>query len=479
MKKGAFAVFGFLFLYTVAFCQALRPGFDKAEYVALLKVSAQFGSAAYARELSPPQGYRMIYRSPAMGLDNQWDFWQSDNGAGIISIRGTTQKETSWLANFYAAMVPAKGTLQISKTQTFRYNLSDNPRAAVHAGWLVSTGFLAGDMLPKIDSAYKSGLRNIYITGHSQGGAIAFLLTAYLRQLQKAGTLPGDLRFKTYCSAGPKPGNLYFAFDYEAATQAGWAYNVVNAADWVPQSPFSVQTVADFAAINPFINANTLIKQQKWPKRWILNIAYNRLNKPSKQTADQYKKYLGGYVAKSIQKVLVGFKEPVYANTSDYVRTGNTIVLMPHEDYYRKFPQDQNKLFVNHFHQPYLYLTEQLDIDGNSTTALLPDGTWELTNIEGGQADTLFARNRPSLRFDRNSQRISGNTGCNNFNAALQIEGSTLRIPEPIATTRMACEGKGEQLFLQTLTKANAYSLEGDKLTLLRDGYSVLQFAKK
>lgn len=478
MKK---TFFGFLFLWSnfILQAQSFRPGFDKQEYIDLMKVSAQFGDSAYAAQLSPPQDYRMIYRSPAMGLDNRWDLWQTDNGADVISIRGTTQKEISWLENFYAAMVPAKGTLQLSKTQTFRYNLSDNPRAAVHVGWLLATGFLANDMLPKIDSAYKAGQRNFYITGHSQGGAIAFLLTAYLYQLQKAGTLAKDIRFKTYCSAGPKPGNLYFAYDYEALTQQGWAYNVVNAADWVPQSPFSVQTVADFADVNPFANASAIIKKEKWPKRWVLNIAYNRLNKPSKETAERYQKYLGGYVAKSIRKALDGFKEPVYAATSDYVRTGATITLLPRDDYYQKFPQDKNKVFVNHFHQPYLYLVNQLNLETTSTAALLPEGDWELTGIEGGNTDSLFTRNKPYLRFDANNQRISGNTGCNNFNAAVQTENNKLRIPGPIATTRMACEGAGEQLFLQALANANGYTLDGDKLLLVQDGKMLLRFAKK
>lgn len=131
-------------------------------------------------------------------------------------------------------MVPAKGTLKISKDFVFDYHLSDDSRATVHTGWLIATAFLSRDMLPKIDSLYKTGHKEFYIMGHSQGGAIAYLLTSLLLKMQKNGQLPNDIQFKTYCSAAPKPGNLYFAYDYENMVKTGWALTVTNEADWVP-----------------------------------------------------------------------------------------------------------------------------------------------------------------------------------------------------------------------------------------------------
>ncbi|HEY0678130.1 MAG TPA: lipase family protein [Chitinophagaceae bacterium] len=357
---------GLLLLFYTAQSQ-LKPGFDKEEYISLMKVSAQFGDSAYASLIPPPAGYELIYRSPVMGLDNRWDLWKSNKGDGIISIRGTTTRQVSWLANFYAAMVPAEGELQLSETEKFKYRLATDPRAAVHIGWLVGTGFLSKDILPKIDSAYKSGTRNFYILGHSQGGAIAFLLTAYLHHLQKQQLLPGDIRFKTYCSAGPKPGNLYFAYEYETMTQGGWAFNIVNPVDWVPQTPFSVQTLEDFAQINPFVNAKVFLKKQKWPSRWALNHAYGRLTKPSRKALKNYKKYLGNYVSKAVGKNLKGYAPPAYFNSNDYVRTGNTIVLSPDADYFQKFVQDPKKIFINHLHQPYLFLASQLNADPSLT----------------------------------------------------------------------------------------------------------------
>jgi len=360
MKKAASILF--LLITCSAYSQGLKPGFNKAEYASFLKLSTLFSDSS-SRSYTADKGYRLLYRSPEIGLDNRWALWQDDAGTLIICIRGTTKKNISWLANFYAAMVPAKGELKLSETETFSYQLAENPQAAVHTGWLVSTGFLAKDILSKIDSCYKKGIRDFYIMGHSQGGAIAYLLTAYLYQLQKQKALPAVIRFKTYCSAAPKPGNLYFAYEYEAMTQGGWAYNVVNAADWVPQTPFSVQTLDDLAEINPFENTGTAIKKQGWPKRWILSYAFKRVTKPGKKAVKRYKKYLGDYVSKEVKKAIPGFEPPQYFNSSDYVRTGTTITLLPDENYYKRFPQDKDKIFVNHRYEPYIYLLKQLDFD--------------------------------------------------------------------------------------------------------------------
>lgn len=180
------------------------------------------------------------------------------------------------------------------------------------------------------------------IMGHSQGGAIGFLLTAHLLSLQKRDMLPSDIQFKTYCSAGPKPGNLYFAYDYEAITQQGWAYNVVNSADWVPEVPVSIQTVEDFNVVNPFTNIKVTIKKQKFLTRVVMNHAYNKLYKPTKRAQRNYQKILGDITSRSVQKVVPRFVPPKYYSSSDNVRTGTTIVLQPDEEYYTYDQKNKN-----------------------------------------------------------------------------------------------------------------------------------------
>jgi hypothetical protein len=49
----------------------------------------------------------------------------------VINLRGTTLNAVGWLENFYAAMVPARGELQVTKEYTFKYDLAANPKAAV------------------------------------------------------------------------------------------------------------------------------------------------------------------------------------------------------------------------------------------------------------------------------------------------------------------------------------------------------------
>lgn len=105
----------------------LKPGFDKAEYHELLLVSGQSsGIEAYIKKAEKPQQHTMMYRAPLTGLDNRWDLWMREDGVVTISIRGTTAAAESWLANFYAAMVPAEGTLHLSDSSSFSYRLSEH-----------------------------------------------------------------------------------------------------------------------------------------------------------------------------------------------------------------------------------------------------------------------------------------------------------------------------------------------------------------
>jgi hypothetical protein len=366
MKK-KFISCGLILVLIIICCnvnsQSLQPGFDKNEYKNLLCMSARISSdTTYLKDIPEPIGFNRVYQSPVMGLDNLWNLWiDTNNKTAVISIRGTTVKQESWLANFYAAMVPAEGSLILGKQDKFAYKLAENPKAAIHIGWLISMSYLSKDILPKLDSCYTNGIKNFILMGHSQGGAITYLLTAYLYQLQKENKIPTDIRFKTYCSAGPKPGNLFFAYDYENITKNGWAYNVINSADWVPETPISIQTLNDFNNTNPFINAKTALRKQKFPKNILLRYVYNQLDKPTKKAQRKYEKYLGKMASKMIRNTLPNFTPPHYYKSNYYVRTGATIVLKPDEEYYKIYPDDEKKVFVHHFHPPYLYLIDKYE----------------------------------------------------------------------------------------------------------------------
>jgi len=256
-------------------------------------------------------------------------------------------------------MVPARGELLLTSTDTFKYCLAPDSSAAVHVGWLLSMAILSKDIVPKIDSLYNSGIKNFLLMGHSQGGAINFLLTAYLYSLQRQGRLPDDIRFKAYCSAAPKPGNLYFAYYYENITKNGRAFNVVNSADWVPETPISIQTLDDFNSTNLFKNAKGEIKKKKFPQNIVLKSVYNKLDKPTRKAQREYEKYLGEMTSKFIVKKIPGFVPPEYFVSNNYVRTGKTVVLFADEDYYKEFPKTTTKLEMHHNFKPYLYLLEK------------------------------------------------------------------------------------------------------------------------
>ncbi len=347
-----------MFSAKTAQAQSLKPGFDKAEFTELLKMTAhQIDTPWKKGHISLPENYQLAYRSEVTGLDNRWDLWmRNDHMLGVIEVRGTTGKNISWLENFYSAMIPATGQIRLSDTFTFHYHLSDNPRAAVHIGWTIGLGFMSESIVTQIKKQYAAGVHQFIIAGHSQGGAIAYLLTSYLYDLRASGKLPRDIVFKTYCSAAPKPGNLYYAYSYEQITRDGWAYNVINPADWVPQTPFSVQTINEQPAVNPFTGARKSIHSMGFPKAMVIGYMYGRLDGGTRKAQRRFEKYLGNMAGKLVQKALPGYKQPALYSSADYVRTGNMITLSPDAEYYRRFPDTSSNVFIHHLISPYYYL---------------------------------------------------------------------------------------------------------------------------
>lgn len=458
----------------------LKPGFEQAELIEMLKVTGGFYDTLVIGE---PTRCKRVYRSPVVGLDNKWELWQRDDGVGVISLRGTTLNPLGWLENFYAAMVPATGQLQLGPNEPFSYKLARNPRAAVHAGWLIGMAYLARDIMPKLDSAVKTGTREFIVTGDSQGGALAFLVTSYLHS-QMGNRLPADLRLKTYSIAGPKPGNLYYAYDYEAITSGGWGFNAVNSADWVPEIPMSIQTSDDFNRTNPFTGIPQAIRSQKFFKRVALNYAFKKLDKPTRKAQREYQRFLGGYMEKIVQKNLPDYRSPTYYQSNHYVRTGQTVVLLADEAYYQQFPDDPKKLFQHHLLKPYLYLAEKLTYPATamSTTPISPSlaGTWELNLLanQPGTLDALFPDRKPTLTFAATG-RFSGSTGCNTINGPLTVDGPAIRFPEAMSMTRMACPGTGEPAFMAALKTVNRYAVDDNTLTFIVGDVAVMRFIRR
>ena len=337
----------------------LKAGFDALEFKEMLLISAQINSnLEQKKEYPTPSLFQKMYSSDTVGFDNLWELWIGNNTA-VISVRASTNKEISWLADFQSTMTLANGSVSLTKSQTFNYNLSSNPKALVHTGWLLSLAYLVDDIESKIKEQSAKGIKDFIISGHSQGGAIAMLLRAHLNNLQQQGEIATDLTFKVYCSGTPKVGNLYFAYEYEKITQGGWGFNVVNTKDWVPETPVSIQRLKDFNEINLFSSAERSIKQQPYLKRLLFNLLFKKLQKPTKKAEKKYSNILGKRVSKRVHKTLPLLDIPVNAHSFNYVRTGVSILLFPDKAYSKLFSDTNEDVFIHHAFEPYLFLIEQ------------------------------------------------------------------------------------------------------------------------
>ncbi|MDF2187863.1 lipase family protein [Paraflavitalea sp. CAU 1676] len=336
----------------------LKPGFDKGEYLEVLRIAGHIAdSSIMGDQPPPPMQYQFEYRSAEIGLKNQWQIWiRKDQRVGVISLRGTVAAAESWLENFYAAMVPATGSLQLNDSTPFNYQLAESAAATVHVGWLLGIAYMAPGIAERIKSWHQKGVKEFIITGHSQGGALAFLLRSWLHYQTKAGALPADITYKSYCSAAPKPGNMQYVYDYDFITRVGWSYTVVNAKDWVPETPFSLQSLQDFNTPNPFGNVDGALKKQPLLVRWYLNHSFNSMNRVTRKSQKRFQKYLGRGVYKQVKKFLPQFKQPDYAPGSNYMRAGAPVILMPDEQYAKEFVSDGKNVFLHHMPVAYYKL---------------------------------------------------------------------------------------------------------------------------
>jgi hypothetical protein len=355
-------VFTLLFAVTAFSQSRLKPGFDANEYSRLLEMTErQADTTKYTLVTPYPAGYKLDFRSDVGALDNRWDIWLSNDSVVVISVRGTTVQENSWLEDFYAPMVPATGFLVLGKEKYFNYTLAADTNAAVHAGFLIGLSSLAPQVVDKINEFYKKGIKDFVLMGHSQGAAITFLLTSYLHYLPN-GTIPDDITFKTYCSAPPKPGNMFYAYDFEYITRGGWSHSISNIADWVPQMPFTVQTVFDFNKNNLFTTVNSALNANLGiiPRILIGMIERSTLGSLD-DSRDVMIKYLGNKLYKLVRTKMPGFVEPKYYRSMDYMTCGSPVILRPTPAYNETFVKAPGLagLFTNHMPPAYFFLVQE------------------------------------------------------------------------------------------------------------------------
>lgn len=119
---------------------------------------------------------------------------------------------------------------------------------------------------------------------------------------------------------------------------------------------------------------------------------------------------------------------------------------------------------------------------GNMSDTAVLNGTWELNYITGPRIafDGLYPEKKPTITFDVAAGKISGNTSCNSFNGKLNVDGSKINFNDPMAMTRMMCQGQGETTFLEILKKVNGWSVtDGNTLNLLMGDLAMMRFSRK
>ncbi|MBP1466906.1 META domain-containing protein [Candidatus Chloroploca sp. M-50] len=153
----------------------------------------------------------------------------------------------------------------------------------------------------------------------------------------------------------------------------------------------------------------------------------------------------------------------------------------------------QEQVFLDQFSRATSYA-----IDGATLTITLDDGTtlvferaeeevtssndltgtsWILTTING--AAPLSEGAPISAEFD-DEGRITGSAGCNRYFADYTVADGTLSISQA-GSTRMACEEAvmaQEQAFLDQLSRATSYVIDGATLTITIDDGTTLVFGQ-
>lgn len=112
-----------------------------------------------------------------------------------------------------------------------------------------------------------------------------------------------------------------------------------------------------------------------------------------------------------------------------------------------------------------------------SVNTLLHD-IWILESIEGKTYSRVENQNlHPTIEIYLAEERFGGNTGCNNMNGKVNVNGSKISFSN-IVSTKMFCDGVDETSFISALEKANSYKIEKMRLFLYEYEKEILVFKK-
>lgn len=319
MKTFLIAILIVFSLYSFA---QIENGYNKAEVRDMIRLCNSFTFLELYdsdTDIIPPQ-YKKEYSSGIYGMDNKYQIYIKDKTA-IINLRGSTDQKISWLENIYFAMIPAQGVINVSGDK-FNYCFATNPSAAVHAGYALGIAYMHNDIVYHINALNKDGIYSFIITGHSQGGALANMLRAYLENLP-ADQISKKNKYKTYAFAPPMVGNKVFANEYNNRYCINnSSFNIINPADPVPDLPLSYN---DTNYVEANLKKALFDRQSFSVKDLVTDGIANILESKIIKLANTLGASTSGQIANSLGQVVL----PRYTNDVNYFRLNNLVEIQP------------------------------------------------------------------------------------------------------------------------------------------------------
>lgn len=254
------------------FCIELNNQDDRNKYKGVPEFEPQLGNWAIEQDSRWDKGDDPT-KNGFGPFNNAWILLrnQSQQNQYAIAIRGTVGEARSILDDAFATTVAAHAGIEFPKDKDYLpITFAATPRAEVHLGF----AYGAFNLLFHKDLGILTQLQKLsdgsklYITGHSQGAAIATLIHAFLHYAitdpeDRYGLKNKRFMLKSYVYAQPKTGNAQFALDFaRIAGSRGAAFVINNNLDPVPQLPLSLETVGEAIA-------DTLKENQPRPPRGI------------------------------------------------------------------------------------------------------------------------------------------------------------------------------------------------------------------
>lgn len=109
----------------------------------------------------------------------------------------------------------------------------------------------------------------------------------------------------------------------------------------------------------------------------------------------------------------------------------------------------------------------------------LDSSRWKLVSIHSENGIMKLSGVNAFIKFNKESGRVSGKGGCNNFGGSFKSNGDSLTM-DHIFSTKMYCEQiqKTEDLFFNLLQSVNHFEIKDSLLLLYKSDELLLEFSQ-